>query len=166
MISRILYANIKNNTKLFLEKNIGICKKLMFDESFLKTISQKLIISIDNTIGCKIEGASVFRDLCKLFEHFLSIGLEDTFLNENSEKQEFYSQSNICNNGQVSEIMCSIENFVIILNLPVVFIDFMKSLLSNKSLNLRNVSKILNSIIILYQTKFKSLYFQIKASLV
>jgi hypothetical protein len=108
----------------------------MFDDFFLKTLSQKLKISINNIYDGKIEGASVFRDLCKLFDFMLSIDCEIyNFQKEINEVGDDLNKS-IINNESIRFV----ENFTKVLNLPIVFTDFLQTIISEKCSNLNSVS--------------------------
>jgi hypothetical protein len=133
--------------EIYNEKNIEVCKKMMQDESFLKTINAKLVGSIGAMMEGRIEGASIYRELCKLIDKLLSIDVEfDSF--DDDEGDGSTSPSLDTNRAEsIAQIIVCLEGFTRALNLPVVFINLMKNLLNNQqSSHLKSVRLFLHTV--------------------
>lgn len=134
--------------------NIELCEKVMKDDSFLNKIKQKLTTSKSLMLDSKIEGASLYRDLCKLLSNLLSIDFDDEedSLNSSSEtikpnesqnKIKSKSSRSLANskmnentenlNKNTSRQLKLMENFTIYLDIPLFFIDLLKLFIHDKS---------------------------------
>jgi hypothetical protein len=127
------------------EVNFELCEKMLKDVSFLGRLKQRLITAKSLMFEAKIEGASMFRDLCKILCNLLSIEFNEFDENEDSDENEQNSDSVVnskklkasnkkeINTNMFLEQMKSFEYFCNYLELPQFFTDLMKQFLNEKS---------------------------------
>ena len=128
-----------------LEGNIELCEKMMTDEIFLNKLKQKLLLSKTLIVESKLEGASLYRDLCKLLNNFLSIEFDELYDDDEEDTtviQISKSLSKTIKNAPAGR-MALFEFFCSYLELPQFFIDFLKLTISSKS-NLKALKEVIN----------------------
>lgn len=145
---------------LHTETNIELCQKMLKDEKFLNRLKQKLLLSKSLIIDSKIEGASLYRDLCKVINNFLSIEFEELY-DDDEENEDNSSKStsrrsskNRPKTADLSRLIL-LEFFCNYLEIPVFFVEFLKLSISNKS-NLKILKEVF------YFVSFFSIKFRLK----
>lgn len=122
-----------------------LCERMLKDELFLSKIRQKLNASKLLVLDSKIEGASLYRDLCRLLNNLLSIEFEELYEEDDDEqdveatltnskgvvKSSSKSKSKSARSNK-SNRLSLLEFFSTFLDIPNFFIDFGKIFISNK----------------------------------
>jgi hypothetical protein len=142
------------------ETNFEFCEKMIQDDSFLNRLKHRLNQSKTLMFDCKIEGASMFRDVCKILSNLLSIEFDDedeetmneeenddiivsslskTLKPESSKVNEKSISSKILKTTDNKQLQL-IEKFCSCLDLPNFFIDLLKDFsLNEKTTNIKNL---------------------------
>ena len=124
-----------------------LCERMLKDELFLNKIKQKLNASKLLILDSKIEGASLYRDLCRLLNNLLSVEFEELYEEDDDEqdveatltnskgvvKSSSKSKSKSARSNK-SNRLSLLEFFSNFLDIPNFFIDFGKIFISNKQL--------------------------------
>jgi hypothetical protein len=144
------------------ETNFEFCEKMIQDDSFLARLKNRLNQSKNLMFDSKIEGASMFREVCKILSNLLSIEFDDededdVTMNEednndiivSSLSKTLKAESSKANEKSISSKIIKttdnkqlqlIEKFCSYLELPNFFIDLLKEFLVNdKSANIKNL---------------------------
>lgn len=126
-----------------------LCERMLKDELFLNKIKQKLNASKLLILDSKIEGASLYRDLCRLLNNLLSVEFEELYEEDDDEqdveatltnskgvvksssKSKSKSKSARSNKSNRLSLLEFFSNF---LDIPNFFIDFGKIFISNKQI--------------------------------
>lgn len=131
-----------------------LCERMLKDELFLNKIKQKLNASKLLVLDSKIEGASLYRDLCRLLNNLLSIEFEELYEEDDDEQDveatltnskgvvKFSSKSKSKSaRSNKSNRLSLLEFFANFLDIPNFFIDFGKIFISNKQ-NIRLLKEV------------------------
>jgi hypothetical protein len=111
------------------------------DDSFVKRFKQRLNQSKQQMLESKLEGASLFRELCKILCNFYSLDFDD----ENDEDIEAQNVNDSNRTIQASREMKrdqvkiqALESFTANTDIPNVFTELLKEFINAKS-NLKEV---------------------------
>ncbi len=142
------------------ETNFEFCEKMIQDDSFLNRLKHRLNQSKLLMIDCKIEGASMFRDVCKILSNLLSIEFDsddEETMNEEDNNDIIVSslsktlkpESSKINDKSISSKIIKttdnkqrhlIEKFCNYLELPNYFVELLKDfLLNDKTAAIKNL---------------------------
>ena len=115
----------------------------MSDESFLKRFKQRLSQSKQQMLESKLEGASLFRELCKIVCCFYSLDFDED--DEDNEAQNVNdSNGTIQASREIKRDQVKVqalENFTANIDIPYMFTELLKEFLHAKS-NLKEVCSI------------------------
>ena len=118
---------------------------MLKDVSFLGRLKHRLTTAKSLMFEAKIEGASMFRDLCKILCNLLSIEFnefddQDEYNNENEQdnsdsvvNSKKLKNKNETKTNMFFEQMKSFEHFCSFLELPQFFTDLLKQFQNEKS---------------------------------
>ena len=112
------------NDELNPEINPDLCEKYIQDEAFIVKLKQRLVSSKGLMLDGKVEGASVFRELCKILCSLVSIQFNDDEEAPHREADRYHLF--------VAQIK-SLEGFCNTLELPQFFTELLKHLLNDKT---------------------------------
>jgi hypothetical protein len=117
-----------------------MCKKYLSDELFLKRFKQRLNQSKQQMLESKLEGASLFRELCKIVCSFYSLDFDD----DDDDEAKNVNDSN--RTIQASREMKrehvkiqALESFTVNVDIPNMFTELLKEFINAKS-SLKEVS--------------------------
>lgn len=141
------------------ETNQEMCEKMMRDEPFLLKLKQKLQTSKTLVLEGKIDGASMYRDICRVINNLLSVEFEEVYDDDDddydeeagetitSKKEKEGSRSR--RDGDMSNRLASLEYFCNYMDISGFFVEFLKMFISNKS----NI-KLLKEVILFFILNF------------
>jgi hypothetical protein len=109
---------------LLIEPNPEIYERLITDDPFLNKLKTKLFNSKSLMLEGKLEGASMFRECCKIICNLLTITYQDDDVNEDDPEGE---ENNFLIKIQIFEKFC---NFI---DLAHVYMSILKQLLLDKN---------------------------------
>lgn len=122
------------------EVNFELCEKTLQDEAFLAKLKQRLLAAKSLMLEARIEGASLFRELCKILCNLVSIEFNEEDEDEDS-NSEVVSQSKKIKlsvkkeRSVYSKRILAFEHFCNHLELPQFFTDLMRQLQSNAKIS-------------------------------
>jgi len=118
---------------------------MLKDELFLNKLKQKLNTSKLLILDSKIEGASLYRDMCKIMNNLISVEFEEVYdddadstLTTSPSKGDSESlavksvKTNRSRKEDLNSRLSSLEFFCNYLDIPQFFIEFSKFFISNK----------------------------------
>ncbi|CAF0816845.1 unnamed protein product, partial [Brachionus calyciflorus] len=120
-------------------ENLDLCLKYLMDESFLNRIKLKLQSAKQLMLDCRLEGASQFRDLCRLVTNLLSIQVEIDVEEVDSSSQTVKANELVNKKFDTSQLRL-LENFVNSLDIARYFFDLLKLFLSDRA-NLKSLKE-------------------------
>ncbi len=100
--------------------------KLLTDDMFVKRLKTKLYASKSLMLDGKLEGASVFRETCKIICNILSLTYDDD--NDESSSNEFFMEK-----------LQLFEKFCTFLEIPQVFLILLKQTIDKTNVILKEV---------------------------
>ncbi len=146
------------------ETNFELCEKIIQDDAFLARLKQRLNQSKMFMLDGNMEGAAMFRDLCKMICNLLSIeiGVQENSITDNQDivvsslsKTMKPSENSITSLSSsknektkmikiltVENVRQCTEKFCLILDLPNLFLDLIKELLFNDKPNFKNIKQV------------------------
>ena len=124
------------------EANFELCEKMIKEENFLNRLKQKLQVAKNLMLEGKIEGASIFRELCKILCNLLSIEFNEYVTDDEDDDDNNALNKNELKKSIFLKQMLAFEHFCNYLDIPQFFSDLLKQFLNEKS-NLKVLKEVI-----------------------
>ncbi len=124
------------------EVNFELCEKMIKEENFLQRLKKKLQVAKNLMLEGKIEGASIFRELCKILCNLLSIEFNEYVTDDEDDDDNNALNKNELKKSIFLKQMLAFENFCNFLDIPQFFSDLLKQFLNEKS-NLKVLKEVI-----------------------
>lgn len=128
------------------ETNQDRCEKFLVDEAFLGRLKQRLVVAKGLMLEARIEGAAMFRDVCKILCHMMSLHLGgDDELRESTLKPEQQEATY----ASFQKRLRALEHLAQLIDLPRQFITLLDQLVGLEKTQLTEVSRnlVINSFV-------------------
>lgn len=152
---------------------------MLRDEPFLSKLKQKLALSKTLVLECKIDGAALYRDVCKLINNLVSIEFDDLYDDEeNTETGEnLESSTNTLKPDQSQQViktkkstsdpkndarfvarLRSLEHFCTYLEIPQCVAEFLKMLIGDRP-QLKSLKEVYSLLLFIFNFLFQLNFF-------